>query len=109
MALQDRSIGPFYLTRYPLPQRWCRPFIGGVRQTVRPWRRGKAIFFPSGPFRSTWAVGLWFRLPKRHYVAEYEDEQWICPPELAKLGAPRDLTHLNWSSGPDVQEEATTQ
>lgn len=102
LAVEDRSVGPLYLTRYKLPKRWCRPFIGGAIQIVHPWRKGKALFLPSGPFRSTIGIGLWFRLPKRKYIEDLEDEQWLGGRGLDMVTT-EDIS--TWSRGPDEAQE----
>ena len=70
---------------------------------VQPWRRGKALVLPSGPFHSALALGLWFRAGK---VGDIEDEQWLSPRRLASV-TPEQISH--WSNGPDVEEEAAAE
>lgn len=102
MAVNDHSLGPVYFARYRLPRRWTRPFIGGITQMIEPWRKGKALILPSGPFRSALAFGWWRKMPVEDFSEDFEDEQWLSPRHLAMF-SPSVIS--SWDNGPDVEKE----
>jgi hypothetical protein len=102
VAVKDRSIGPFYSARVRVPNRWYRHFSVGITQLIRPWRRGKAIALPSGPFKHALVIGWWRKLPKDQYQDWLGDEQWLGGHKLDTVTT-HDISH--WSRGPDEEIE----
>jgi hypothetical protein len=102
LPVNDHSVGGLYLARYKLPRRWCRPFTCDVTQMIYPWRTGRAVALPSGPFRSTLVFGIWRKKPLEDYNEDLEDEQWLGGGFLDTVTV-EEISH--WSAGPDEADE----
>jgi hypothetical protein len=97
MALDNRSLGPFYFSRPPVTRRVFRPSIGDIVEMCEPWRRGKAVVLCTG-FHKGIALGWWIRDINDDIVEDFAAPAW-----MKLLDASTDDIS-EWDNGAETEE-----
>ena len=78
MAVNDHSVGIFYLAVVKTKKSLFPPHVCGITEIQIPWHQGLAIVFPVG-FKTGVAVGLWFKQKGTLDDEDLETARWLNP------------------------------
>jgi hypothetical protein len=100
MAIRERSAGPLYLARVKMAPRRVPVHAVGIHQMHPPWRRGRAVVFPSGRHYGL-VLGWWTRTIEKDIEEDFADDRWFDPKWLDTTAD--DIS--TWKSGHEETEE----
>lgn len=75
MTTHEKSIGLLYFATEKANRRLFFPVVGDVTEMSEPWRRGKALIFPTGTYNVV-AIGWWTRDIQDDIAQDFAEGDW---------------------------------
>jgi hypothetical protein len=96
VTTHEKSLGPLYFAIEKANRRLFFPVVGQVTEMSEPWRRGKALVFPTGTF-NVLAIGWWTQDIQDDIAQDFAEGNW--PDWMSSWEAEDTETLPGWMQG----------